>query len=446
MAEDIGDSIDFLRELAESAQIAPGTFPENKQNLFGTVKALINVMGQQGKLRSLVKVVMKDDRVTAYHTTLKQILNTQTKLFRLNERQRDLMVAEFRKVFTQEDTLEKLVRQAGKELIHISSAAKPEIIIPEMVRHAEHHGWLDMLVRTAIRLEPNNLEETKRLSIRYIDHVDRQQNPLQALILNAKRPFLGRAQFRAYIETLGDAESKRFGIINGPLGAGKTCSQYFIEYVSQYLNFEFCYINLRDEIPSSFYPDAMIRRIDRDLMLPDTDAMPDQYSVGSRWARELCDCLVEKLNRKQKMPDAPNFCLLVLDGFAHPDLPDETTQFLKHLIHAVDQRLRETRLLFLEYPRELSRREKLFAYQEILDVIDLDIELDAINNQQTFTGTLDLLIEDTLVEAEEPSNPKRVESIRMTILDNLYIIPKEKRMEEISYRVMEFAEEIERKK
>lgn len=184
-------------------------------------------------------------------------------------------------------------------------------------------------------------------------------NPLDATVLDMGRPFIDRKEFRTFLADLVPESGKRYLVVNGPLGSGKTHSQYLIEEIKRPFDFQSTCIVLEQEFPSTYHPDVFARRIDRDLRLPDTEPMPAQQNVGDRWAQEICDWLVEKM-----LAGGERYWI-VLDGFGHPALPEETKRLVAALIHAVDRRLRRVRLVLLDYPEALPRHLRPFVPVDI---------------------------------------------------------------------------------
>jgi len=202
--------------------------------------------------------------------------------------------------------------------------------------------------------------------------------PFDAFMLDQGRPFIDRLPFRQYCEELIPEKGRRFLVVNGQPGSGKTHSHYLIEAAAPHYGYRFCFIELEQEIPSKYYPDIMARRIDRDLALPDTEPLIEQHNVPDRWAQELCDWLVEKIKIIQ---DEGKFCWIVLDGFSDSDLPDETKQLVKHLIDAVDKRLTQTRLILLDFKLDLLPRTlRPFVRNEDIRAVDQP-ELEAFFRQ-----------------------------------------------------------------
>jgi hypothetical protein len=165
----------------------------------------------------------------------------------------------------------------------------------------------------------------------------------------------------------------------------------------------------------------MVRRIDRDLTLPTTEPFPEQQNVGERWAQELCDWLVKKIQLDGSR------CWIVLDGFGNSNLPDETKRMVNSLIDAVDKRLPRVRLILLDYPLPLPRQLRPFVHTENLDEID--------------HPELEAFFQSVFRYSQIPHDDLQVQGVAAKILADL---PenKEERMLEIMLRVIEAKEQL----
>jgi hypothetical protein len=269
----------------------------------------------------------------------------------------------------------------------------------------------------------NNIGLKAALEIVHKSYVERKgssyktlTNPFDACFLEQDRPFINRDSFRDYLKELSKEKGKRFLVVNGPLGSGRTHSHYLIEALAPYCNYKFCFIELENEVPTKYYPDIMARRIDRDLRLPMTEQIPTQQNVGERWAQELCDWLVEKILLDN------NYCWIVLDGFGNQDIPDETKRLVASLIDAIDKRLPKVRLVLLDYTLPLPR--KLRPFVNIEDINEISQE------------ELNTFFKSFFYHAQIEHEDKQIRDITMKVFENL-TDNEEERMFTIMTRVME---------
>ncbi len=241
-------------------------------------------------------------------------------------------------------------------ILKYEAKAQIEELINAVLGDTDHDG--NTLLKEGLNSFLEDLQENA--------FVPESIDPFDAYSLPAGRPFINRNSFRNYLRDLHSDNGRRFLLVNGEPGSGKTYSQYLVEVLAHHLGFKTCFIELKREIPSEYDPDVMVRRIDRDLTLPETDPFPMQQNVGDRWAQELCDWLVEKIRRLNDQR-----AWIALDGFSNPDLPNETKTFINFLISAVDRRLPLVRLILLDYERRsLPRDLQPFVHSE--DIQDID--------------------------------------------------------------------------
>lgn len=227
---------------------------------------------------------------------------------------------------------------------------------------AQVPGWeANIILRTALENILNSYRSRAQLvAVNTIP-------PFEFCFLNADRPFIDRQDFRKHAANLALDNGRRFLLVNGPQGAGKTHSYYLLESAAPHLDFRLSIIEIDgDKTATKLGPDAVAGHIARDLLLPDGgEEMPLQQNVHDRWAEEICQWLKTRLLLSQRR------CWIVLDGFDHPDLPPETRQLITMLVEEVDRGLNQVRLVLLDFPpRDLPSRVRPFTHREELHPID----------------------------------------------------------------------------
>jgi hypothetical protein len=249
-------------------------------------------------------------------------------------------------------------------------------------------------------------------------------DPFKTCLIEGTTPFINRAKYRDQLSDLFK-KKKRFLVVNGPPQSGKSHSHLLILEVARLLGHKRSYTNMRDEIPSKFYPSDLARRIDADLTLPFTEKMPDPQNMGEQYPRELIDWLVKKFNL-----DAGQVFWIVLDGFDHPDLHESTRDFVFKLIQAINsRRLPEVRLVLLDYPKlldSLTNDVKIFVHTEDLQYFD----------EPEVKSYFELFFEQANIEADSSQVETQAQEIFQELPPNLTI---EERLAAIMVRVMERA-------
>lgn len=326
---------------------------------------------------------------------------------------------------------EQLARRLGINPDDFRPGEGVSVRLNTLIDNYEAHGLIEKLFEIPTTVQGWEENSALKIALQGVrDSYKRREgaptllnrsNPFERCFLDQGRPFIDRQLFRDYLRELNRPGSKRFLVVNGPVGSGKSHSYYLIEALALVLNFKFCYIDIEQEICSRYYPDIMARRIDRDLTLPDTQAMPVQENVGDRWAQELCDWLVHKLRKDSST------CWIVLDGFADSDLPDETTRMLSSLIDAVDKRLPQVRIVLLDYPASLPPKLRPFVRTETI--------------QEVEQADLEAFFRKAFEQARIEYTDHLVQEAAAKILQDIQVT-QDKRMLEIMHRVMDLAEQI----
>lgn len=345
---------------------------------------------------------------------------------KLSKDERDRLRAALLESFNNPLHFERLVSQLGRYPAEFAPTAGISYRIDALINTLEAEGKVEQLLDAPLQLQDwkDNIGLREALDMVRQSYRAHQgstlaslPDPFEACLLDQDRPFIDRHQFRKYLKDINTERGKRYMVVNGPTGSGKTYSHYMIEALASHCGFKFSFIELKQEIITRYAPDIMARRIDRDLTLPDTDPLPDQQAVGSRWGKELCDWLVEKILKDGAC------CWIVLDGFSAPDLPDETRLLVDSLIDAVDKRLAKVRLVLLDYKKEkLPRMLRPVTHEDILQEVGQP-ELEAfITRLFQYKGI--------------PVESQNVQGFASKLLENLPD-KAEERMEEIMLRIME---------
>lgn len=173
-----------------------------------------------------------------------------------------------------------------------------------------------------------------------------------APFLNQNRSFIDRESFRGYLRELDDPNGKRFVLVNGPSGSGKTYCFYLVETLAKVRGFEYCFVEMAKNTPSTYYMEKLATTLARDLKLPDAQLLPEKLTVEEKWAEELGRWLVDRLLQQQEKR-----FWIVLDGFDNSELPKGTKLLLAYLVDAIDKRLPNVRLLLLDYSKRSLPRE-----------------------------------------------------------------------------------------
>jgi hypothetical protein len=246
-------------------------------------------------------------------------------------------------------------------------------------------------------------------------------NPYQAWRVDQGRLFIDRKPLRDHVKELAEKD-RRFMVVNGPKGSGKTYSIYYLNFLRSLHKFKFkaSHIVIERELPTTYYPDVFARRIARDLGLS-SDEIPQQQNVKDRWAGEVCDWLVDQLLRAES-----NQYWIVLDGFNHPDLPKETKQMVAALIDAVDLRLTNVRLVLIDYPEALRSEIRPLVRDETLHHFDRE--------------ELTIFFQERFEQPRSESDEELIAQYVDKIMTDLPSDPKE-RMATITDRVSEILEE-----
>ncbi len=219
-------------------------------------------------------------------------------------------------------------------------------------------------------------------------------DPFKACLVAGSIPFINRVSYRDKLEDLFKSK-KRFLVVNGPPKSGKSHSYFLVYEIAEKYGHKLSYIPLADEIPSTYYPNDLARRIDSDLALPPTEPIPAPQNMGEQYVRELFDWLVKKINLDGSR------AWIVLDGFDHPDLRPETRDFVFKLIQGIKTlRLREVRLVLLDYPSLLGRLTpdvKIFVHSEDLQYFD---EPEVKSYFEKFFEQANIIADSTQIEAQ----------------------------------------------
>lgn len=227
-----------------------------------------------------------------------------------------------------------------------------------LIAEVEARNQVVQLIKGALSLPSQGTNVALRLLLEPIQkHLENRQapsglftDPFKTCLVDDTTPFIDRITYREKLEDLFK-KRKRYLVVNGPLGSGKSHSQLLILEIAKKKGHKMSYIDLTNEIPAKYYPNDLARQIASDLTLPGTDKMPEPQEMGEQYVRELFDWLVEKMKL-----DESRITWIVLDGFDNEDLHPNTRDFLFKLIQAIHaRRLQEVRLVLLDYPTLLQR-------------------------------------------------------------------------------------------
>jgi TIR domain len=232
-----------------------------------------------------------------------------------------------------------------------------------LVRRADHFDQIEAFIEAALVLFPGPLLEGKAKPL--LDDLRNRQrasllsfdDPFEACDLGGKL-FINRKRLRESLRNVtADLASIRVVAVKGPSRSGKSHSIYYIEHIERLGKFEKAVVRLeQDDPPATFTPRLLIESV-LDLIGGDTSRIPAMSAdlTETRWVRRMADYLVGQIKSRGKI------LLIVLDGFANPNLHPLTRELVRELIKraASESKLR---IALLDYTDDLLPVEATGRY------------------------------------------------------------------------------------
>jgi hypothetical protein len=204
-----------------------------------------------------------------------------------------------------------------------------------LVRWADHQGRIEALVQAALQgyqdpvLQAKAMPLVQRMSARRPQGAVPQGDPYAACYLEGKL-MIDREPLRKAVKKLVREQNPRVLSVRGAVQSGKSHTFYYLEHISgKERNFEIITVDLKDEPSAEFRPNMLIRSILR-LMGRNQSVIaipkPEDSASPARWVKDLAEYLVGEIKSSQKT------WLIVLDGFADPDLDPNTRDLVRQLV------------------------------------------------------------------------------------------------------------------
>jgi hypothetical protein len=242
------------------------------------------------------------------------------------------------------------------EIVGGTPPADVTLCVPVLIRWADYFNHLPRLIHSLLACFPTNavVENYARPLAAVVQRAGRSSpgttiNPFEECCLDGTL-FINRAPLRQAIKRLTVSGTPRVVAVTGPSRSGKSHSLFFISHIAErQRKFEPLTVDLRDEAPAKFRPHMLVRSLvrlmGRNRSVTDIPREED-CSTPARWVRELADFLVGEIR------DSGKVWLIVLDGFANPNLDELTREMVKELVvRAAREPL--LRVVLLDYSDDL---------------------------------------------------------------------------------------------
>jgi hypothetical protein len=240
--------------------------------------------------------------------------------------------------------LGQLVRRGlQRELADIVGAPVPDttssdLCLPVVIRWADHHDVVEALITGALESFPVTAVELHGRATPLRDAVRRRRpagqpgaipDPFTASDLEG-RIMIDRTSLRVAVRTLSINADKRIIAVSGPSGSGKSHSLFFITHVAEKSGaFGTVAIDLKDEAAAKFRPHllarSVVRQMGRNAAIQNIPREEDG-ATPARWVKELVDFIVGEVRSSGRL------WLVVLDGFADPNLDPLTRDTIRELV------------------------------------------------------------------------------------------------------------------
>ncbi|MAT98888.1 MAG: hypothetical protein CL608_17225 [Anaerolineaceae bacterium] len=367
------------KDIVVAAGITIGNYPDGLIDVRQRWTRTLEILVDEGRLRTLVEKALADLTVAAYHPFFTEVLaeDDRDRPAGLTADERKTLSATYMSIIPKHLSFEALLVQGLGQDLEEFPGANLQQRIDTLIASYELDERITELFEAPFNIsgqENNNVLQLARLALdpvrtSYEERMNQswKEDPFEACFLNQGIPFIDRQDFRKQAKKLSKEGAKRLLIINGDPGVGKTHSKKFIEKIAPYCEFKFCFIDMKKETPSLFYPDTLATRLDSDITLPphpDHPQIPLKEEVSQKWAEVIGEWLIKKMKLEQGQ------CWIALDGFAHEDLPAPTKRLVNDLVEAVWDRLPHVRLILLDYPLDdLDEEIRLFVEEEDIEVV-----------------------------------------------------------------------------
>jgi hypothetical protein len=233
-----------------------------------------------------------------------------------------------------------------------------------LLRRTDYFDQLEAFIQAALILLPGPVLEGKAGPLLEMVRQRRSakppldNDPFEACDLGGKILINRRVLRDSLRRVTAEQAATRVVAVNGPSRSGKSHSLYYIEHIERLGKYEKVLVRLeKDEPPATFTPALLMESL---IAYIGTDAtrlpVKTEDMTTTRWVRVLADRLVGLVKPRSKI------LLLVLDGFAHPNLNPLTREFVQELIKraASESKLR---VALLDYTDDLLPPEASGRYE-----------------------------------------------------------------------------------
>jgi hypothetical protein len=212
-----------------------------------------------------------------------------------------------------------------------------------------------------------------------------QGDPYQSVLLARQLPFVDRKEVRDALAYMADPQGWCGLVLVGPRKVGKTYCHQFLTYLRSVAwgSDRIAQVNLEREKDYRLAPVELARRLvlavrQMDVQVP--GQVPGQRN--DRWASDLAVWLANQADQ------AGTRVWVVLDGFDHPDVPEETHNFIATLAAEAVTRT-ELRLVLLGYSPRLGDDIESNLWRKPLNYLtadDLQEFFDDLERRRPYRG------------------------------------------------------------
>jgi hypothetical protein len=321
--------------------------------------------------------------------------------------------------FPNQELLDMLVDQLERRPGNIPGGTITARVL-NLINLADGQGFLEKLLTTAaeqpeqqdnIKLQAVTDSLLKRIRERAGARWLESEDPYQACFLHNSRPLVNRSTLRAAITALCSDEGIRVLVVNGDPISGKSYTLQYIVFLADKFGNDRVYIDIKDELQTSFGPDALARSIGLQLNLsPEEIRSIPASPQNARWVMDIRDWIIGASKRNGAL------WWIILDGFDHPDLPPETHQLIEHLMLHVEKVKPPVRLVLLSYrrpiPRDIRRdiKDETIAPIDRLELAEFFQRLYQLSNKTVTPDDLKQIV-DKVLDLVPAGDPERLYSL-----------------------------------